>query len=84
MAAPKKIKWSKDRPTRPDTDPMLSSLRLRLSKDDRSFYAQANSCGLAPSTLQNIVNGKTRRPQGVTIQMAYRMLGYEIKAVKVR
>lgn len=80
----KKVKWSKDRPVRPDVDPMLSRLRQMLAKDERSFYAKANSSGLAPATIRNIQNGVTRRPQGVTIQMAYKMLGYELRPVEIK
>ena len=80
--APRKVQWSKDRPVRPDHDPMLGNLRSLLAADQRSYFAKANVSGLAPGTLKRIVDGTTRRPQGVTIQMAYAMLGYEIVAVK--
>ncbi|QIG76931.1 hypothetical protein EVC30_102 [Rhizobium phage RHph_Y1_11] len=80
--APRRIEWSKSRPQRPDHDPMLADLRQLLIKDKRSYHAKADLSGLAPSTLKNIEDGTTRRPQGVTIQMAYAMLGYKLKAVK--
>jgi hypothetical protein len=82
MAAPRKVKWSKDRPVKPDIDPLLTKLRTELAMDRRSFYAKANTSGLAPATIKNIQDGTTRRPMGVTIQMAYRMLGYELKPVR--
>jgi hypothetical protein len=78
----KKAPWSADRPKRPDHDPMLGDLRELLARDGRSFYAKANVSGLAPSTIKKIVDGTTRRPQGVTVQMAYAMLGYSVRAVK--
>jgi hypothetical protein len=61
---------------------MLLELRQLLMTDRRTFHAMADVSGLAPSTLRNIVDGKTRRPLGTTIQMAYAMLGYKIRAVK--
>ena len=82
--APKRVNWSKDRPVKPDHDPMLMDLRSLLANDKRTYYGMANASGLAPATLQNIVNGKTRRPQGVTIQMAYAMLGYRLKPVRAK
>lgn len=82
--SPKKLKWSKDRPIRPDFDPLLTELRVALAMDRRTYYAKANTSGLAPATIKNIEDGITRRPQGVTIQMAYRMLGFELKPVRVK
>jgi hypothetical protein len=73
--------WSKDRPKRPDRDPMLKDLRELLRRDNRSTYAKANVSGLAPATIKKIESGDTRTPQSVTIQMMYRMLGYDIRAV---
>lgn len=75
--------WSKDRPQRPDRDPMLDDLLPLLASDKRSNFAKANVSGLSPSTLRNWENGKVRRPAGVSLQMAYRMLGYELKPVPV-
>lgn len=80
----KKIVWSKNRPKRPDFDPMLGDLRELLTADRRNYHMKADISGLAPSTLKNIEDGTTRRPLGTTVQMAYRMLGYELKPVKVR
>ena len=74
-----KVNWSKDRPQKPNRDPMLDDLVELLAADKRSTFAKANVSGLSPSTLNNWQNGKVRRPQGVSIQMAYRMLGYELK-----
>jgi hypothetical protein len=84
MAKPRKVKWSANRPVKPDIDPLLTKLRAELVLDRRSFYAKANTSGLAPATIKNIQDGTTRRPMGVTIQMAYRMLGYELKPVRRR
>lgn len=79
----KRPNWSKDRPQKPDVDPMLEDLVDALNRDKRSNFAKANVSGLSPSTLKSWQNGKVRRPQGVSMQMAYRMLGYELKPVKI-
>lgn len=75
------VKWSKNRPQKPDVDPMLEDLRVALEIDKRSLFAKANVSGLSPSTIKNILTHKTRRPQAVTYQMAYRMLGFELRPV---
>ena len=74
----KKFLWAKDRPVKPDVDPMLTDLRERLLADKRTYYQKANASGIAPATIRNILNYKTRRPQGVTILMLYRSLGLEL------
>jgi len=73
--------WSPNRPTKPAVDPLLTPLRSVARGDNRSYYAKANVSGLSPSTIRNIMNGKTRRPQALTLQMMWGMLGYELKAV---
>lgn len=75
--------WSKDRPLKPARDPMLDDLLNLLSADRRSNFAKANVSGLSPSTLKNWESGKTRHPQSVSVQMAYRMLGYRLQPVKI-
>lgn len=83
MTAMTKQVWSKDRPQKPERDPMLDDLLPLLAADKRSTFAKANVSGLSSSTLNNWESGKVRRPMGVSIQMAYRMLGYELKPVPV-
>ncbi len=78
----KKVSWSKDRPTRPDRDPLLDDIVKRLNNDKRSNWALANVSGLAQATLTNWQNGKVRRPMGTSLQMAYNALGYELRPVK--
>jgi DNA-binding transcriptional regulator YiaG len=78
-----KKEWSKSRPQKPDRDPMLNDIVELLRADKRSTYAKANVSGLSEATLRNWENGKVSRPQGVSIQMEYRMLGYELKPVPV-
>ena len=73
--------WSSNRPTKPAVDPLLDPLRNAARGDNRSYYAKANVSGLSPSTIRNLMNGKTKRPQAITLQMMWGMLGYELKAV---
>jgi hypothetical protein len=80
----KKIVWSKDRPRRPDVDPMLGELRALLALDKRNYRTKADRSGLAPSTIKKIEDGTTRRPMGTTVQMAYAMLGYRLTPVRTR
>lgn len=80
----KKPVWSKDRPQKPDRDPMLEDLVELLAADKRSNFAKANVSGLSPATFKNWQNGKVRRPQSVSVQMAYKMLGYELRPVPLR
>jgi hypothetical protein len=80
----KKVQWSKDRPVRPDVDPLLAKLRIALAMDKRTYHAKADASGLAPATIKRIEDGTTRRPQGVTIQLAYRMLNFVLKPVKMK
>lgn len=80
----KRIVWSKDRPKRPDVDPMLGDLRSLLAADQRNYQLKADRSGLAPSTIKKIEDGTTRRPLGTTVQMAYAMLGYELRPVRVK
>lgn len=82
--AMKKVPWSKFRPTRPEEDPMLPDLLQLLAQDKRSVFAMADSSGLSTSTIRNWKNYKVRRPQSVSVQMAYAMLGYELRPVKRR
>lgn len=82
--AMKKVPWSKNRPNRPDEDPMLPDLLQLLAQDNRSVFAMADASGLSTSTIRNWKNAKVRRPQSVSVQMAYAMLGYELRPVSIR
>lgn len=77
-----KITWPKGRPQKPSRDPMLDDLLPLLAADKRSTFAKAAVSGLSQSTLSNWQSGKVQRPQGVSIQMAYKMLGYSLKPVR--
>ena len=67
--------WSPSRPHKPNIDPMLDQIRTMIRNDPRSTWAKANVSGLSPNTINSWLNGKTRHPQAVSIQMAARMLG---------
>lgn len=70
------------RPKKPDVDPLYLQIVRKLREDKRSTYAKAQVSGLSPATLRNWQERKVRRPQGVSLQMAARMLGYEIRLVE--
>lgn len=76
--------WSPDRPEKPSVDPIYDQIRTLLLMDKRSTWAQANVSGLSTATLNNWQRGKVKRPQGVSLQMAARMLGYDIVLEKGR
>lgn len=78
----KKEKWSKDRPVKPDVDPLYLELVEALQRDRRSMYAKANVSGLSQATLNNWVKRKVRRPQGVSMQMCAKALGLKITLVE--
>lgn len=75
-----KFEWSKDRPARPDRDPILEDLVGHLRRDKRSYFAKANVSGVSITAIKNIEEGTTRRPQGVTLWMIYKGLGYPFRA----
>lgn len=70
--------FDKNRPQKPNSDPLLAELKLYLALDKRSTWAKANVSGLSPATLNNWQKGKVHRPQAVSMQMAARMLGLEL------
>lgn len=79
----KKIPWSTNRPERPEDDPMLPDLLTLLEQDNRSVFAKADASGLSTSTIRNWMKKKVRRPQSVSVQMAYAMLGYELRPMRI-
>jgi hypothetical protein len=70
--------WSRNRPVRPDVDPLLKQIRFLIAKDPRSTWAKANVSGLSPTTINSWLKGKTRHPQAASLQMAARMLGKKL------
>ena len=74
--------WSKDRPKKPDVDPIYLELANALIRDSRSVYAKANISGLSPATINNWQQMKVRRPQGASMQMCAKALGFRIALVK--
>lgn len=72
------------RPVKPYRDPLLEQLLVEMKKDPRSRNAKANVSGLSPACLKRWDDGTTRRPQAVSLQMAWRMLGYELQPVRIR
>ena len=71
--------WSPRRPERPDVDPLYTQLLRLLERDKRSVWTKADESGLSTSTIRNWQKGKVKRPSGVSLQMAARMLGKRIR-----
>lgn len=77
-----KPQWSKNRPRKPEVDPLYKKVVGLMERDKRSLYAKANVSGLSTSCLRSWQMGKVKRPQSVSLQMAAKMLGYELTLVK--
>lgn len=71
--------WSPRRPERPEVDPLYLQIRQMLEADKRSVWAKANASGLSTTTIYNWQRHKTKRPSGVSLQMAAKMLGRKIR-----
>jgi hypothetical protein len=60
-----------------DHDPALDQFR-RAWLAERPVMAQAcRKSGVSTSCLRNWLNGKTRRPQNITLEYTMRALGYK-------
>ena len=70
--------WSPSRPERPDVDPLYLEVLSLLERDKRSVWQKANASGLSTTTIYNWQRHKTKRPSGVSLQMAAAMLGKKI------
>lgn len=71
--------WSPHRPQRPDVDPIYKEILKLVKRDRRSVWDKANDSGLSTTTFYNWQKGKTKRPSGVSLQMAAKMLGKRIR-----
>jgi hypothetical protein len=71
--------WSPSRPERPEIDPLYLEVRRLLERDKRSVWVKADVSGLSTTTIYNWQKHKTKRPSGVALQMAARMLGRRIR-----
>jgi len=70
--------WSPSRPEKPEVDPLYEQIMVLLQGDNRTQWEQANVSGLSTSTIRNWRLGKVKRPQGVSLEMAAKMLGRKI------
>lgn len=71
--------WSPERPERPEVDPLYWEIVQLMEHDRRSVWSKANESGLSTSTIRNWQRHKVKRPSGVSLQMAARMLGKRIR-----
>ena len=76
--------WSKDRPVKPAVDPLYLELVDLIEKDPRSTWAKANVSGLSPATISNWTMRRVKHPQASSLQLAARMLGYDIGLIPRR
>jgi len=76
--------WSANRPRRPDVDPLYLEIVDLIEKDPRSTFAKANVSGLSPATINNWTMRRVRHPQASSLQLAARMLGYDIGLIARR
>ena len=77
-----KQSFSRNRPKRPAVDPLYVQIVKLMQGDGRSTFAKANVSGLSTTTIRNWQSRVVKCPQGVSLQMAARMLGYEVKLVE--
>jgi len=71
--------WSPQRPERPEVDPIYLQLMKLMERDKRSVWQKANESGLSTSTIYAWQKHKTKRPNGVSLQMAAKFLGKKIR-----
>lgn len=57
---------------------MLSEVRAIVVKDDRTAKAIAADTGVSPTTISNIISGKTRWPRQSTLFPLLNTLGYQL------
>jgi hypothetical protein len=79
--------WSEDRPHKPMTDSLFEELmkeaKGRSSRiKGMSNWERANTTGLSTSTVRHHLNGITKQPKGISLQMWARALGGHIVFIK--
>jgi hypothetical protein len=60
-----------------DVDPVLEWLRTDITDSGWSAGYLAERSGLCAMTVYNIMNGKTKRPQNITVDLLITALGWE-------
>lgn len=70
--------WSPHRPERPEEDPIHIEIMSLFDRDSRSVWEKADASGLSTTTIYNWRKRKTKRPSGVSLQLAAAMLGRKI------
>jgi hypothetical protein len=75
-----------DRAWRPKTytsaEAMLEEVRLIINSDARNKRTIALKTGVSPTTVGNIVSGKTRWPRQTTLFPLLSTLGYQLTIVR--
>lgn len=60
-----------------DADPILEWLRADITDSGRSTAYLAERSGVCASTIHNLMNGRTKRPQNMTVDRLLTALGWE-------
>lgn len=63
-------------------EPLMLQFNMLMQASDKSYTQVATLTGITSQTLRNWHNRKTRRPNSSTLRMAYKALGYTLRAVK--
>jgi len=77
--------WGSRRYNSIESDPETDRLREAFQKENKIFRNSelAVIAGLHGGTVNNLLGGKTKRPQHATYMKAYAALGIELQPVKV-
>lgn len=66
-----------------DRDPVMVEVTEAITSSGRSLTWISERSGISVGTLQNWMNGSTRRPQHLTVSFVMRALGREIRYVQI-
>lgn len=66
-----------------DRDPVMQQVTEAITSCGRSLAWVSARSGVSVGTLQNWMNGSTRRPQNLTVTFVMRALGFEHKFVNI-
>jgi transcriptional regulator with XRE-family HTH domain len=67
-----------------DRDPVLEEITRAITDSGRSLAWVAERSGVSRSTIYRWENGRTRRPQNLTVEFVLKVLGYERIVRKMR
>lgn len=65
-----------------DADPALEQVRSVIRESGETANRVAKAASVATTTVINILNKKTKRPQNATVEAIFRSLGYRRELVR--